>query len=77
MKHGGIERLGPEATVYADPAARCWTSKKKKKNIRPLGLFRGLFPDTEWLPTTLSHSCGWMEHIPSSETMCVKGLSKI
>lgn len=51
--------------------------KKKKKNIRPLGLFRGLFPDTEWLPTTLSHSCGWMEHIPSSETMCVKGLSKI
>lgn len=51
--------------------------KKKEKNIRPLGLFRGLFPDTEWLPTTLSHSCGWMEHIPSSETMCVKGLSKI
>lgn len=44
MKHGGTERLGPEATVYADPAARCWTSKKKKKNIRPLGLFRGLFP---------------------------------
>lgn len=62
----------------------CWPScsvldvQKKKKRTSALWVCSEDFsPDTEWLPTTLSHSCGWMEHIPSSETMCVKGLSKI